>query len=287
MTVVQNLNQLNLYNAIERSLAMIVFDSRGEVLWANDNFSAVLGYSTDELKTMHHRELCLKEFSKSRDYGVFWESLRQNKAFHDKVKRLNANGDTLYLDAIYSPVLDEAGRVESVIKIASDITEQETTIKDSSDEFMALVEEMTAHTDEVHHAFQEIVNETDRLKTESSTMGQSVEKIALMADSVKNIAAQSNILGLNAGIEAARAGEQGNGFAVVANEIRKMSDTSKKSAEDISNQLAQIKSYVSDMTEMVNNVAGNVNKNAESIDELRNAYEQIGNTAERLSTMIR
>src|SRR5699024_11862939 len=67
-------------------------------------------------------------------------------------------------------LLDEAGRVESVIKIATDVTEQEKTIKDSTDEFMGLVEEMTAHTNEVHNAFQEIVSETKRLKNESDTM---------------------------------------------------------------------------------------------------------------------
>src|SRR5699024_4742807 len=157
-----------------------------------------------------------------------------NKVFHDKVKRVDKNGDIVYLDAIYSPVLDEAGRAESVIKIATDVTEQEKTIKHGTEEFMGMVKEMTAHTNEFHNAFQEIVSETKRLKNESDTMEHSVEKIASMTTTVKNIASQSNILGLNAGIEAARAGEQGQGFAVVAKEIRKMSDTSKKSAEDIS-----------------------------------------------------
>src|SRR5699024_3376755 len=190
------------------------------------------------------------------------------------------------LDAIYSPVLDEAGRVESVIKIATDVTEQEKTIKDSTDEFMGLVEEMTAHTNEDHNAFQEIVSETKRLKNESDTMEHSVEKIGSMTTAFKNIAAQSKIRGLNAGIEAGRAGEQGQGFAVVAKEIRKMSDTSKKSAEYISEQLAQIKTYVSIMTEMVDHVSDSVYKNSESVEELRNAYEQIMNTAEKLSTVI-
>ncbi|HLR22309.1 MAG TPA: methyl-accepting chemotaxis protein [Pseudogracilibacillus sp.] len=286
MAVDLNVNQANLYSAMERSLAMIVFDSQGNVLWSNNNFTDVVGYSVDELKTMHHKQLCLKEFTHSRDYEFFWDNLRNNKVFHDKVKRVDKNGDIIYLDAIYSPVLDEAGRVESVIKIATDVTEQEKTIKDSTDEFMGLVEEMTAHTNEVHNAFQEIVSETKRLKNESDTMEHSVEKIASMTTTVKNIASQSNILGLNAGIEAARAGEQGQGFAVVAKEIRKMSDTSKKSAEDISEQLAQIKTYVSIMTEMVDHVSDSVHKNSESVDELRNAYEQIMNTAEKLSTVI-
>src|SRR5699024_240483 len=121
---------------------------------------------------------------------------------------------------------------------------------------------------------------------ESDTMEHSVEKIASMTTTVKNIASQSNILGLNAGIEAARAGEQGQGFAAVAKEIRKMSDTSKKSAEDISEQLDQIKPYRSIMQEMLDHGSDSVHKNSRAVDELRNAYEQIKNTAEKLSTAI-
>src|SRR5699024_12219238 len=133
---------------------------------------------------------------------------------------------------------------------------------------------------------KKIISKTKTQNKKSDTREHSVEKINSMTTTVKKIASQSNILGLNAGIEAARAGEQGQGFAVVAKEIRKMSDTSKKSAEDISEQLAQIKTYVSIMTEMVDHVSDSVHKNSESVDELRNAYEQIMNTAEKLSTVI-
>src|SRR5699024_11428111 len=133
-------------------------DSQGKLLWSNNNFTDFVGYSVDELNTMHHKQLCLQEFTQSRDYELFWDNLRNNKVFHDKVKRVDKNGNIIYLDAIYSPVLDEAGHVESVIKMTKDVTEQEKTIKDSTDEFMGLVEEMTAHTNEVHNAFQEIVS---------------------------------------------------------------------------------------------------------------------------------
>lgn len=51
-------------------------------------------------------------------------------------------------------------------------------IKNSSDEFMALVEEMTAYTNEVHDAFQQVVSEMEKLKTGSDTVEESVEKIA-------------------------------------------------------------------------------------------------------------
>src|SRR5699024_5123509 len=113
-------NQENLFAAIKRSLAMIVFDSRGNILWANENFSDVIGYQLNELETMHHKQLCLDTFTNSRDYENFWRNLRNNKAFHDKVERVTKNGDVLWLDAMYTPVINTDGHVESIVKIAND-----------------------------------------------------------------------------------------------------------------------------------------------------------------------
>lgn len=285
MLMENNLNKTSLFNAIERSLAMIVFDVDGRILWANKQFSQVIGYSLKELKNLHHRDLCLDEFKNSPEYQSFWKELRQNQAYHDKVQRLNKQGEILFLDAMYTPVLDDHGQVERVIKIANDITEQEKILKDSSTEFMEVVTEMTHYTNEVHDAFQQIVKGMGNLKEDANTMEDSVKEIGTIATYVIDIATRSNILGLNANIEAARAGEHGRGFAVVANEIRKMAETSKGAAEDITSQLMQIDKYVLAMITMVDQVTENVQGNSEAIAELRHAYLRIVETAERLSSI--
>src|SRR5699024_3402188 len=166
--------------------------------------------------------------------------LRDNKAFHDKVTRVKNDGDIIWLEAIYTPVVNANNEVESIIKIATDITQQEKVLRNSSDEFMALVEEMTASTNEVDIASVKAVDDIEKLKNESNIVRDNVEKIDSMASTVKTIATQSHVLGINASIEAARAGEHGRGFAVVANEVQKLASTSKGSAEDIAVQLEQI-----------------------------------------------
>ena len=287
MTTKQHiLNQEGMFAAIERSLAMILFDSNGKILWANNNFAQVIGYKVEELKTMNHKQLCSSEFANSRNYDVFWENLRNNKAFHDKVERVKKDKSILWLDATYTPVVNGEGHIEGVIKIAADITTRETFLKKSSDEFIALVEEMTASTNEVHNASQKSVDEMEKLVDEAEVVKRNVEKIQSMSTIVKDIAAQSNLLGLNASIEAARAGDYGRGFSVVASEVRKMADTSKNAAEDISDQLNHILKSVTVMAEMVKQVTENINKNSDSIDELKDAYEHITNTAEELSNII-
>ncbi|WP_371747624.1 methyl-accepting chemotaxis protein [Terribacillus sp. DMT04] len=123
----------------------------------------------------------------------------------------------------------------------------------------------------------------DKLIGEFQVVKENIDKIKNISDTVKGIADQSNLLGLNASIEAARAGEHGRGFTVVASEVRKMADTSKHSVEDISNQLNQITKSVAVMSEMVNKVMNSIEKNYGSIGELKGSYERIAATAERLS----
>lgn len=281
-----DLHNDNLFNTIKQTLAMIVFDIHGQILWANDKFSNVVGYDVEELTKMHHRELCTNTFRNSEEYTTFWRHLQENKAFHDKVERVQKSGEIVWLDAMYTPVVNESGHVESVIKIASDITKQESVLKKSSTEFIALVEKMTASTDDVHAVSIQASKDMDVLEQESETVRAHIEKIENMTTAVKKIASQSKILGLNAGIEAARAGEQGRGFSVVANEVQKMAADSNQSAEDIVRQLEQISKSVDIMTDMVKEATDHINRNTVHVEALKNAYEDISKTAEELITLL-
>jgi methyl-accepting chemotaxis protein len=111
-------------NAIDSAYAYIEFDTTGNVLTANDNFLKTMGYTMDEIKGRHHRTFVDKEYAKSNEYSNFWVDLGNGKANNNQFKRYTKNGAIVWLQAVYSPVLDASGKVTKVIKIATNITEQ-------------------------------------------------------------------------------------------------------------------------------------------------------------------
>jgi methyl-accepting chemotaxis protein len=112
--------------AINRSTASITFNIDGFILDANNMFLEAMGYKSNEKNQIigkHHSIFVSYEYSKSDEYKTFWETLRNGKFYEGVFERKKVDGSTIYLQATYNPILDSKGNVTSVIKIATDITE--------------------------------------------------------------------------------------------------------------------------------------------------------------------
>jgi len=109
-------------NAINSSFAFIEFDTKGNILNANDNFLKTLGYSLEEIKDRHHQIFVDKEFALSSDYQRMWSDLERGIAQNGLFKRIAKDGSEIWIQAVYSPVKDEMGRITKIVKIATDVT---------------------------------------------------------------------------------------------------------------------------------------------------------------------
>ena len=133
-----------------------------------------------------------------------------------------------------------------------------------------------------------------------NTLIQEIENIKSSADLIQNIAEQTNLLALNATIEAARAGEAGKSFAVVANEVKELSNNSAKSADEITERVSalinsgemmkqgmdQIQKVIANTNDRTINVASAVEEQTSTISELAQSVSSINNEMENLKQII-
>lgn len=125
-------------HALNRSQAVIEFTPQGKILKANQNFLDAMQYSSAEIIGQHHSMFVAHDERNSHEYQAFWTSLARGDFKQDEYKRIKKNGEIIWLQATYNPILDNSGKVVKVIKYASDITQDKLKSVDASGKLEAI-----------------------------------------------------------------------------------------------------------------------------------------------------
>jgi methyl-accepting chemotaxis protein len=119
-------------------------------------------------------------------------------------------------------------------------------------------------------------NINDKITETNSAIGE----IGSAVQAIESIAAQTNLLSLNASIEAARAGEAGRGFAVVADEIRSLADSSAESAKEIKQIIENVIAISNGTVEISNRVFDVINKEQSDIEQAQEKFNVLSDSVE-------
>ena len=179
--------------------------------------------------------------------------------------------------------------MEEMGKLVKASQEVETKAVSTSEKIIILkniVEDMQESFEAINRGIKESASSSQRSFEGFSQLEQEAGRISNIVDTVSSIAKQTNLLALNAAIEAARAGEHGKGFAVVADEVRKLAEQSSQSADEINKIVNYILSTMLELSKLIEQNLQTIRADVEEVNVSKNKLSLIVNEFTDMSGYI-
>ncbi len=214
----------------------------------------------------------LKEYG-NKNYNAKIDTGRLGGQMCEMLEGVNSLGDALkdaekQNEESAKMLEHKAGELGSAID-----TLKQTTFKELSH----IVERTTGRIMDASHKQNELADNLAKLSSDA-------EQVKGILTVISDIADQTNLLALNAAIEAARAGEHGRGFAVVADEVRKLAERTQKSLTEINATISVVVQAIGDNSDSLNNNAKEMNKLTEDLGQVDQKMEEVLSVMNRLTS---
>ena len=169
------------------------------------------------------------------------------------------------------------------INLMSDSANRAQTISGDSE---LLMNETSGVVSEAVNRIAKIATVVEQASQTVRTVGQESENVSKIVLVIKEVADQTNLLALNAAIEAARAGEQGRGFAVVADEVRKLAERTTQSTQEITTMISSMQSSARDAVTCIEDAVANVNEGVILTKRVGESVSQLGASSHEVKGVI-
>lgn len=194
------------------------------------------------------------------------------------------------VDELVRAITDTAQNATSLAQIASDTNHDGASVMETMQQTKSAAEQGQKDMNWVNQAMTTIENSMTSLETSIEDVGTAAVKINEITHTIVEIAEETNLLALNASIEAARAGEAGKGFSVVANQIKKLAETSASAADEIAQLIVSVSGLIQNTVAKSNESMKEIKDSSDMVnvasESFNHIYESINQTNTIMENMI-
>jgi hypothetical protein len=221
--------------------------------------------------------------SKPNSDSNAYEAVRRNKIFAEVLPK-EILGVTF--KAIIVPITNDSGEVIGLVNAAKSL-DASVRIEEASATMQASLEQSLGSVEDVTNAAQVMASSMNDIQDIVGKTEAMIEQANSLVGSIGGIASRSNLLALNAAIEAARAGEAGRGFSVVADEMRKLAQTSGDAASKIGTALSDISESMQQVVNLVKSSNDVAASQAAATEEITATVSELSNASKMLSDIAK